>query len=49
MTVKTVYIPISVLPNILLHYFDKAFLLNLLKSTTAYSVIDINNELKLTI
>ena len=49
MTVKTVYIPIILLPNILLHYFDAAFLLKPLKSTAAYSVTDVNNEVKLTI
>ena len=42
MTVKTVYIPIILLPNILLHYFDEEFLLKPLKSTAAYSVIDVN-------
>ena len=36
MTVKTVYIPIILLPNILRHYFDAAFLLKPLKSTAAY-------------
>ena len=49
MTVKTVYIPIILLPNILWHYVDAAFLLEPLKSTAAYSVIDVNNEVKLTI
>ena len=49
MTVKTVYIPMILLPNILWHYFDTAFLFKPLKSTAAYSVIDINNEVKLTI
>ena len=49
MTVKTVYIPIILLPNILWHYFDAAFLLEPLKSTAAYSVIDVNYEVKLTI
>jgi len=44
MTVKTVYIPMILLPNILWHYFDAAFLLKPLKSTAAYSVIDVNNE-----
>jgi len=49
MTVKTVYIPIILLSSILWHYFDAACLLKTLKSTTAYSVIDVNNEDKLTI
>ena len=49
MTVKTVYIPIDLLPNILRHYLDAAFLLKPLKSTAAYLVIDVNNEVKLTI
>ena len=49
MTVKTVYIPIILLPNILWHYFNAAFLLKPLKSTAAYSVIDVTNEVKLTI
>ena len=51
MTVKTVYmyIPNILLPNILWHYFDAAFLFKPLKSTAAYSVIDVNNEVKLTI
>ena len=49
MTVKTVYIPILLLRNILCHYFDAAFLLEPLKSTAAYSVIDVNYEVKLTI
>ena len=49
MTVKTVFIPIILLSNILWHYFDAAFLLKPLKSTAAYSVIDVNNEIKLTI
>ena len=49
MTFKTVYIPIMLLLNILWHYFDAAFLVNPLKSTEAYSVIDVNNEVKLTI
>jgi len=40
-TVKTVYIPIILLPNILWHYFDAAFLLQTLKSPAAYSVIDV--------
>ena len=44
MTVKNVYIPIILLPNIVRHYFDAAFLLKPLKSTAAYSVIDVNNE-----
>jgi len=44
-----VYIPIILLTNILYHYFDEAFLLKPLKSTTAYSIIDVNNEVKLTI
>ena len=48
MTVKTVYITIILLPNILWHYFDAAFLLKPLKSTAAYSVIDGNNEVELT-
>jgi len=48
MTVKTVYITIILLPNILWHYFDAAFLLKPLKSTAAYSVIDVNNEVELT-
>ena len=34
MTIKTVYIPIILLPNILWHYFDAAFLLKPLKSTS---------------
>jgi len=42
------YIPIILVPNIL-YYFYEAFLLKTLKSTTAYSVIDVNNEVKLTI
>ena len=37
------------LPNILGHYFDTAFLLKPLKSIAAYSFIDVNNEVKLTI
>ena len=49
MTIKTVYIPIILLPNILWYYFDAAFLLEPLKSTAAYSVIDVNYEVKLTI
>ena len=49
MTVKTVYIQTNVLPNILWHYCDAAFLLKPFKSTAAYSVIDVNNEVKLTI
>ena len=49
MTVKTVYIPIILLPNILRHYFDAAFLLKPLKSTAAYTVINVNNEVKLKI
>ena len=49
MTVKSVYIPISLLQNILWHYFDAALLLKPLKSTAAYSVIDVNNVVKLTI
>ena len=49
MTVKTVYIPICLLPNILWHYFDAAFLLKPHKLTAAYLVIDVNNEVKLTI
>jgi len=44
MTVTIVYIPIILLPNILWHYFDAVFLLKPLKSTAAYSVIDVNNE-----
>jgi len=48
-TVKTEYIPIILFPNILWHYFDAAFLLQTLKSTAAYLVIDVNNEVKLTI
>ena len=40
-TVKTVYIPIILLPNILWHCFDAAFLLKSLKSTAAYSIIDV--------
>ena len=38
MTVKTVYIPILLIQNILGHYFDATFLLKPLKSTAAYSV-----------
>jgi len=49
MTVETVYIPTIVLPNILGHYFDATFLLRPLKSTASYSVIHVNNEVKLTI
>ena len=49
MTVKTLYIPIILVPNILWHYFDAAFRLKTLKSTVAYLVIDENNEVKLTI
>jgi len=49
MMVKTLYIPIILVPNILWHYFDAAFLLKTLKSTAAYSVINVNNEMKLTI
>ena len=49
MTVKTVYIPTCLLPNILGHYFDEAFLLKPLKSIDPYSAIDVNNEVKLTI
>ena len=50
MTVKTVYIPNYFTPkiNILWQYFDEAFLLKPLKSTAEYSVIDVNNEVKLT-
>ena len=48
-TFKIVYIPIILLPNIIWQYFDAAFLLKPLKSTVAYSVIDVNNEVKLTI
>ena len=39
---------IILLPNILWQYFDEAFLLKPLKSTAEYSVIDVNNEVKLT-
>ena len=46
MTIKTVYIPIILLPNIPWHFFDPAFHLKPLKSTAAYSVIDVNNEVK---
>jgi len=49
MTVQPVYIPIILLPNILWQYFDVAFFLKRLKSTAANSVIDVNNEVKLTI
>ena len=49
MTVKTVYIPIILIPKILSHYFDAAFLFKTLKSTAAHSVIDVNNEVKLSI
>ena len=49
MTVKTVYIPIILIPKILLHYFDAAFLFKTLKSTAAHSVIDVNNVVKLSI
>ena len=49
MTFKTEYIPITLVSNILWHYFDAVFLLQNLKSTAAYSVIDANNEVKLTI
>ena len=49
MMVKTVYIPINLVPNILWHYFDAAFLFRTLKSTSAHSVINVNNEVKLTI
>ena len=49
MTVKTVYIPMILLLNIRLYHFDAAFLLKPLKSTAAYSVIDVNNEVILTI
>ena len=49
MTVKNVYIPTILLPNILWQYFDAVFRLNPLKSTAAYSGIDVNNEVKLTI
>ena len=45
MTVTTDYIPNILVPNILWHYFDAAFLLQTLKLTTAYSVIDVNNDL----
>ena len=48
MTVKTVCIPISLLPNNLWHYFNAAFLREPLKSTAVYWVIDVNNEVKLT-
>jgi len=44
MTVTIVYIPTILLANILWHYFDAVFLLKPLKSTAAYSVIDVNNE-----
>ena len=47
-TVKTVYIPISLIPQILWHYFDGAFLLKPLKLKVAHSVIDVNYEVKLT-
>ena len=49
MMVKTVYIAIILLLDIPCHYFDAAFLIKPLKSTAAYSVIDVNNEIKLTI
>ena len=49
MTVKIVYIPVILVPNILWPYFDAAFLLKTLKSTAAYSVIDVNIKVKLTI
>ena len=49
MTVETLYVPIILHPNILWHYLDAAFLLKPLKSTSAYSVIGVNNEVKLTI
>jgi len=50
MTIKTEYIPIILVPNILCHYFHASFLLQTLKSTAAYSVIfDLNNGVKLTI
>ena len=47
MTVKPVYIPTILLPHIVCHYVDAAFLLKPLKSTAPYSVIDVNNEVKL--
>ena len=49
MTVKTVYISTISLPNILWHYCVAVFRLNPLKSTAAYSGINVNNEVKLTI
>jgi len=49
MTVKPGYIPTILLPHIVCHYVDAAYLLKPLKSTAPYSVIDVNNEVKLTI
>ena len=49
MTVKPVYIQIILLPNILWHFVDAAFLIKPLESTAAYSVFDVNKEVNLTI